>query len=363
MIDFLKKKYEAAFCTPSDFDMRLFFSDMASSARAGRTTYDALAEVDTTDKVLMKTSKEICASILEGETLAESMSRYSFFQPYVIASVAAAERAGTFEVSFQRIAQFIQQMRIVHKKLAAEIVKFLGMSLLLSFTLYVVITSLIPKIEAMYASRKAVMVGKSKVVVSVLHFVNDHWILFFLVLLGVLAVIQYIKESQPEVYDEMLLKIPIFSTIYINLIHYRFTSSISLFLKSGLSTIESFEWAAKVVGNTVFGRIFSKTSLLIREEGLSVAEALKVANTGGWLKPLVISRIHSGELRGDLVPELDLCSERYIEGIESSTEKGATTLNFIFLGVTGCIIFFLVVAMMTPQMDLFNTIGRKATMR
>ncbi len=354
-----EKAFVTLFRTPSDFNLRLFFSDLASSARAGRNPYDALHEIDTTDLVLEQAAKEMRQDIREGYPLSEAMQKYSFFKPYVIASVAAAERAGTFDASFKRIAQFIEQMRLVNKKLSAQLLSFAGMVLMLTFTLYVIINSLVPKIESMYVSRKATLTGTSKMVFGVLHFINDYWFVLVIGFVAFLAVARYMKDNQPEIYDEILLKTPIFNVVYINLLHYRFTASLSLFINSGLSVIEALEWSAKVVGNTVFGTIFSHASQFIREEGMGVAEALKLANTRGVLKPIVISRILNGERGGDLVPELDLCSERFVESIDSSTEKAAKTLNFLILGVVSCVIFFLAVAMMAPQMDLFNTIGRK----
>ncbi len=132
----------------------------------------------------------------------------------------------------------------------------------------------------------------------------------------------------------------------------RFTRTLATLLASGIPIIQALETSASVTNNMVVIDGMDKVTEDIKK-GTTLSTLLKKLNV---FPPMMVSMVGIGEESGALEDMLDRAADYYDEELEAAIAKLVALLEPLMIVVMAVIIGFIVIAMLLPMFDMFQTI-------
>ena len=181
----------------------------------------------------------------------------------------------------------------------------------------------------------------------------------FLYVVAVVAVIvvalrKYMKTSQgKEVFDRMLLAMPILGALFRKVAVAKFTRTLATLVKSGVPILVSLEIVGKTAGNAVIEKAVESVRRGIKE-GENIADPL--AKSGAF-PPMVVRMIKVGEQTGELEKMLTKIADFYEDQVDAAVSGLTSLIEPLIIGVLGIVIGGIVIAMFLTVFKLTEIIA------
>ena len=181
-----------------------------------------------------------------------------------------------------------------------------------------------------------------------------HWMLLGLILL-IVGLRQFRRTTKGrDLFDRLLLRMPVFGVLLRKIAVARFTRTLGTMLSSGVPILDGLDVVAATAGNSVVEKAIREARLSI-SEGRPVAEPLSETHV---FPPMVTQMIAVGEATGALDSMLGKIADFYDEEVDSAVGVLTSMLEpmlILFLGVT---IGGLLLAMYLPIFQLADVVAR-----
>jgi general secretion pathway protein F len=334
-------------------DISIMTRQMATLVGAGLPIVEALtALIDQTENVrLKKVITQVRESVNEGGSLADAMSRFpKVFSDLYANMIRAGETSGALDIVLKRLADFMENQVMLRNKVLSTlsypiILVLVGIGIL-SFLLI----SVVPKVVRIFDELEQALPVPTVILITVADFLRDYWWIFALVIAGsLLALRQYgVTEKGHQVYDRMVLKLPLTGRLLRIIVTTRFTRTLAILLNSGIPLLQSMDIAKAVVNNTIISGAIESAKEGIRE-GESIAEPLRRSKV---FPSMVNHMIAVGEKTGELEQMLFKISEAYENEVETTISRITSLLGPIVILLLGGIVLFIVLAILLPMFEM-----------
>lgn len=339
-------------------DVAWFCEQLATTQAAGMPLFRSLRMIANMQKGkgIGQAAGEIADLMQEGSSLSGAMkNREKEFTQLVIALVTAGEASGNLEDALVRAAKALKS-RIALKSKIKGAMFYPSAVLMVAFTLVtVMLTVVIPKFESIYSQNNSKLPAVTLTVIAISHkaplIVGIFALLIFIL---TFLIIKSRSDRKLKVYvDKSLSKVPLVGLLLEKGATARVAGTMAGLMGSGISVLESLDFAGKTSGST----IFEDALIIARDkvaEGSTLSEAL---NQSKIFPELMINLVRVGEESGDVPKLLD----RYAETAESDLAQTATKLTSliepIMMILIGVIIGTFVLAMYLPIFKIGDNIG------
>lgn len=334
-------------------DLSLMTRQLATLVRAKIQIVDALAALqDQVDndhlKVIMSELKQ---DVNEGASLAKALSKHpKTFNNVYVNMVEAGEESGTLEVVLLRLADFTEaQVKLLNKIKGAMmypvIMMLVGALLVSGIFIFV-----IPKLAKTFTSMKMELPLPTKICIAISEFMQAYWwslpILFF----SAFYIFNRWKASSKGQFKwhRITISVPIFGSIVRMINISRFCSTLATLLSSGVPILTSLKIVKNLVANVHMKKAIEVAATSV-QEGRSMATPLKES---GYFPSMVTHMITLGESSGELEEMLGIVSENYEDQVDSKISGLTTTLEPIMIIGMGITVFFIVLSVILPMMQL-----------
>jgi len=334
-------------------DLSIVTRQLATLIKAGIPLVEAIAAlVDQTSNMKMKNIlSDIKNRLNEGSNLADALSHYpDVFSNLYVNMVRAGETSGTLEIVLERIADYTENQA----KLRAKITSALTYPVIMLFVAIGIISFLfvavVPKITRIFEEMKASLPLPTKILIAISSFVRDYWWLLFLVIgAGIYFTIKYIRSPAGKIkFDSLMLRAPVIGEITRMLAMARFSRTLSTLLRSGVPILQAMDIVKNILNNQILLSALEEARNSIRE-GESIAIPLKKS---GQFPPLVIHMIAVGERSGQLEDMLNNVADTYDYQVEARLGALTWLLEPIMILSMGAVIFFMVISILLPILQL-----------
>lgn len=340
-------------------DLSSMTRQLASLIKANIPLVDALGAV--ADQVENPTLAEVVADIKsmvnEGGTFYRGLSKYpKVFNNIYITMCEAGETSGTLDVILIRLAEFLEAQAALATKVQSAMVYPIVMTVFTIILMGVLSIFVIPKIVTVFESFPELQLPWYTVaVIDASEFMVNYWH----VIIATMVMCYFFFRSWKNTpvgraqWDAIFLQIPLFGKLGRMVAVSRFTRTLATLLNGGVPMLNALGIVRNVVNNEVLARAIDSGRENIRE-GESIAGPLKKS---GQFPPLVIHMVNIGEKTGELENMLIQVSEAYDFQVKSSVDGITSLINPIMIIVMGCVIAFIVFAIMIPIFELSNIGG------
>ncbi len=342
----IKTKDIAVFC-------RQFHSMLASGVSIVNSL-DILRQEEE-NKRFKKIISGLYENVQKGNTFSEALKKYPWvFPQLLIYMVVAGETSGSLDVVMSRLAvHYEKQYKIANKIITALVYPITVMIVAFAVVVFM-LTVVMPTFLSMFEESGLALPGPTVVIMSISNSLQTRWYVYIAIMVGLSYLVYLFRKSPRGRYmiDQLKLRLPLFRKLNKKIIAARFSRTLSTMLTSGVPLIQSLENVASAIGNSVV----EKDLLSISEEitkGVPISVPIRKL---GLFPPLLNSMIKIGEESGTLDVLLDKTADYYDGEVETEAQRMLTYLEPIMIIFMGLVIGYVVISMVLPLFDVYQTI-------
>ncbi len=336
-------------------DLATFTRQFSTLLRSGIQLTDALNALveQCVDPHLERVLRNVKEEITSGNNLAEAMAKHPrFFSDLYVNMVRAGEASGHLDVVLTRIADYLQKQASLKGKVLAAItypaiMVIVGLAVVIFLMSYVV-----PRITQILKDRGQPLPFITELLMTASDFTKAYWIYVLLAMvIGGFFLKSLIGTDAGRLkFDSLLLRLPIFGTLFSKQAISRFALTFSTLLKSGLPALDSLKIVALVVNNAKLTQVINNIHARIIE-GADIATPIRKSKV---FPPMVGYMVSVGEQSGQLEEILDRIAESYEEELDLTIQRLTSMIEPIIIILLAVVVGFIIAAVLLPLLD-FST--------
>jgi len=338
-------------------DVILFTRQLSSMLTSGLTLVKSLEILkdQATNKVLQEIIGGILLDLQEGKSFSDSISKYpDIFSPVYISLVKAGESSGLLDKVFLRLASNLEKQRRLRNTVKGALIYPVIVITLMVVVIIILMVFVVPQLNELYESLNIKLPFVTRVVVGISSTVAKIWPL--IVGLGGVFLYAFLRWKRTlkgkEIYDNNILKLPLFGKIITLTILTEFSRTFGLLVGTGTLIVDALNQGSEVTGNYVYESAIKDVSKRV-EKGVPVGEAMTYHPL---FPPLLVQLVKSGEETGKMDENLLKASEYFEEEVNQSVKTLTTAMEPFIMIVLGIGVGFLVFSVITPIYSLLSAV-------
>jgi general secretion pathway protein F len=347
----------------------------------------------------------------EGTALAKALEGHpKVFPPLYVNMVAAGEASGTLEQVLMRLADFMEGQSKLRGKVGAALAYPVLMLMIGTGLVSVMMIVVVPKVTSIFASLDRALPWYTQLLMTTSAAIGSAQMAGFVcsliamttvrralgppqpgetpemrsartlfavlataVLIGVGFVVEslgayavgiglglvagfglgrlllYVATPEGRVWkDSLMLRLPIFGTLFRMLAVSRFARTLSTLLESGVPLLKAMEIVKNVLDNARLSKVIEEATASIRE-GESIAGPLK---RSGDFPPIVTHMIAVGEKSGELEKMLENVARAYDAQVDTRVQALTSLLEPLMIVIMGGAVGFIAFAILMPLIQM-----------
>ena len=339
-------------------DIALFTRQLATMMKAGVPLVQSFEIVadgseNTGLKELILKIKEDVAS---GTAFAEALRKHPlYFDDLFCNLVASGEQSGALETMLDRIATYKEKTESLKKKIKKAMTYPVMVILVAVIVTAILLVKVVPQFASTFSGFGADLPAFTLFVLGISEWMQEHWLLAFITVVGVIGGILEVKKRNKNVaqfFDRLMLKLPVLGVITYNSVAARFARTLATTFAAGVPLIDALKSVAGATGNVVY----EEATLKIRDSVATGIQLNSAMAQSGLYPSMLVQMAAIGEESGSLDEMLGKAADFYEEAVDNLVDNLTTMLEPLIMSVLGVLVGGLLVAMYLPIFNLGNVI-------
>ena len=338
-------------------DIDIFTHQLSSLVRSGVPMLRALVLISeqTENRVIKGVVCSLEENVKDGKMLSDAMRSYPYiFDNLYLNVVKAGERSGTLDVVLDTLAKYREREQEMRQKIQAAMIYPLLLLTVGFGCIFIILTCFMPKLTKLFLNMKQTLPLPTRILMALSSFMAGSWFYILIVLVLMIAVAGKIKPGAKKklLFDALVLHVPYINKFIRNSEIAKFSKTLSLLLKNGISVTEGLSLAADTLNNEALRDSFLKACSDIVGQGRTLSASLKKA---GVFPAFPLNMIAVGEESGKLTESLDEVASVYENEVEQATKIMTALIEPLLILVIGGVVGFIVFAMLMPIFNMGTT--------
>ncbi len=340
-------------------DLAVLSKHLAVMLKSGMSVTEAMHVVSSASRggfrrVLMS----VGTAVESGRTLEQAMHAHpKSFSPHIVSAVRAGESSGTLVENLENLAVSLEKEREMKAKVLGAMLYPL-IVLVAAVVLGLVITFFVlPKITPIFRGLRVELPASTRALLWMTDIIDAHGtILFAGLFIGLITFSILVTRSfMRPITGGLALMIPVIRRVVVSSHIARFSRTSAMLLKSGLTVDEALQIAETNATNVYYRRAIRRTRDRARG-GEPLSQAL--ASYPKLFPPLVTNMIHVGESAGAYENTLTYLAEFYEADVDTATKSLASMVEPLLLLVMGGVVVFLALSIISPIYEITGNLKR-----
>lgn len=300
--------------------------------------------------------RQVRDRIREGGDLAGAFAEHPHvFSPTFVTMVRAGENAGSLEVVMERLAEHAEQQLALRRKVQATLAYPALMVVVGVVVVFFLLTFVIPKVTQIFTDLKRALPLPTRILIGVSDFMSANWP--YLIIVACLAALGLYRFGRTrrgrEFFDRLLLQVPLVRTVAARMLVGRFTRTLGMLLKNGVTLVQALQIVNKGAGNVVLEEVVTEISRDIQEgRGLTGP----MSRSDMFTYPMV-QMISAGEKSGQLDRMLLVVAGECDDVVNTKLQTLTSLMEPIMILVLGGMVGFVVMAIILPIFEMSNLVS------
>jgi len=298
--------------------------------------------------------RNIYEEVQKGNTLSKAMQMQRGAFPELLTNmVVAGEMGGTLDQSLKRMSEHYEKEQKLNNKIRTASIYPAILGIVSVAVILMLVTFVLPTITNMFPSEN--IPWTTKIILGFSNFLTTNWVAILAVLLIVFVGgnIALKINSVKIQFDKLKLYLPIFGPLNSTIYSARAARAMASLYSSGVQTIDMLETTSRVLNNAYLeDKFFSVVEEVTKGELISKA----IQNTGEF-DTMLSSMIFIGEESGSLGDILNSTADYFDNEADSALARMIAMMEPIMLITLGIIIGFIVVSIIQPIFQMYESIG------
>ncbi|MDP3953411.1 MAG: type II secretion system F family protein, partial [bacterium] len=290
-----------------------------------------------------------------GLSLSQAMERHpQAFSNFYVNMIRSAEVTGRVEEATGYLADYIEKQTALISKVKGALIYPVVMVVLFLIVGGIIATVVLPQIGPIFEEAGVEVPFFTKVLIQSGEFLSSWWwIVVFGILFIAFVIYDYFKTPEGKVVvDELVLRLPGFSTLLKQLHVARFSESLSVLLKGAIPIAQAVEITGQTIGSPAYGDLLDSAADDIRK-GELLSQSL--SKHPEFFPPFVSQMAAVGEKTGRLEELLGRVSEFYTREIDVMVGNLVELVQPILMVVIGVMVGGLFASILVPIYNLVQT--------
>lgn len=333
-------------------DVTIMIRQFATLLGANLTVVDSLTALieQAESPTLRRTLTQVREDIREGSTLAEALAQHRrVFPSLFVNMVRAGEASGALPVVMMRLADFSERQLETRKRVTSKMYYPIFMLVIGVLVLFALLTYVVPTVTTIFVNMRQTLPWPTVVLIRVSAFLKAFWWVIALGMLAVAVMVQRYRRtvSGTRKFDTWKIRVPLFGKLFLKMAMSRFTRTLGMLLRSGISLLDALEISRAVVDNSVLATAIATAKDHIRE-GADIAGPLKAS---GFFPPLVSHMISIGERSGQLEDMLLRVADAYDSEVQTTVDGLTSLVEPMIIVVMAVVVFGIMLAVLLPILN------------
>jgi type IV pilus assembly protein PilC len=303
---------------------------------------------EATNPAASATWKRVYDSIVDGVSLADSMSKIPETFPRVyVAMVQAGETGGFLDLVLAQIADFQVREKDLRAKVMAALLYPLILVILATGVLIVLMTFFIPRFQSMFADMGGQLPLLTRIIVGISHWIRSYGIFIAggLVIAGFMLRGWVQSEKGRRAWEGFILRVPILGPLLSQFAMARFCRMLGTLLNAGVPLIEALNVARKSIGNQILVDAVSNSIDRVKE-GAQLGASM--ADCRDLFPSSVLEMISVAEESGKLDQELIRIAAVTESDLDRNLKTGVAVLEPLLLFFIAAFVGTIFIGMILP---------------
>ena len=303
------------------------------------------------NKKLVNFFESIINLLDEGKNFYTALDSQKFFvmPEFYLQSVKISEDGGILNSVLLELANYMDEQEKIKKQISTAMTYPVFIIMVSIFMVGFMLSFIVPKITNIFIQNGQELPGITEFVIVSGDFMANHYMGVLIAFVSVVFGYKYLYKKVDSFrykIDKLKLKIPFFGPLVQMSELSRFSYMNAILLKSGVTVVQAFKMGANILNNSVIKSIFEEGSKKV-VEGEKLSRILD-SNNEFKLDRAFIQAIAIGEETSELTRVLQNIAGLYAQNTKDKLGKFLQILEPLLMLVVGCIIGFIVVAMLLP---------------
>ncbi len=339
-------------------DLVTFCIHMRYITRAGIPLLEGLR--DLRDSMEKPGFRDVLTALLEdlegGKVLSQALAAHpAVFGAVFVHSVRAGEQTGLLDAVFDRLAESLKWQEEVASK-AKRLMIYPAMVLtVVGAAIIFLLVYLVPQVLSLVETMGVVLPLPTLILMAISSALRSYWLVFLLlILIPAIGLPLWVRQSEAgrEWWDRTQLRLPIIGPVVQKIALSRFTSTLAMMYRSGVTVLDALRAGEMVAGNRVIAGGIRRAAQQIAD-GRGLSESFQSV---ALFPPLVLRMLRVGETTGALDEALDNVTYFYNREVLDSIENGLRVLEPLLTAILGLLLGGILVSVLLPIYDLIGNL-------
>jgi type IV pilus assembly protein PilC len=339
-------------------DLVTFCIHMRYITRAGIPLLEGLR--DLRDSMEKPGFRDVLTALLEdlegGKVLSQALAAHpAVFGAVFVHSVRAGEQTGLLDAVFDRLAESLKWQEEVASK-AKRLMIYPAMVLtVVGAAIIFLLVYLVPQVLSLVETMGVVLPLPTLILMAISSALRSYWlVVLLLILIPAIGLPLWVRQSEAgrEWWDRTQLRLPIIGPVVQKIALSRFTSTLAMMYRSGVTVLDALRAGEMVAGNRVIAGGIRRAAQQIAD-GRGLSESFQSV---ALFPPLVLRMLRVGETTGALDEALDNVTYFYNREVLDSIENGLRVLEPLLTAILGLLLGGILVSVLLPIYDLIGNL-------
>lgn len=342
----------------SSIDLAYFTRQLATLIKSGIPIDEALFAINEQNKkqYIKNIILTIRSKIMEGYTLSDSFSDFPKSFPVIYTTtIAAGERSGHLSLILDKLADFTESRKKLQQQIKNALIYPTALVITALLVIAFMLAYVVPKVVYIFENFNQQLPLLTRIMIASSDFLLNYWlyIIVFSVMLIFLSGYLLKNDDTKSKYHSILLKLPIFGRLIMNMNSARFMQTLSILAGSGVPILEALKISANVVTSLPMKQAVNETTIRV-SEGESISKSLSQSHL---FPPMMIHMIGSGENSGRLEEMLDRATVNQEQEVENTIATLLGIMQPLTVIIMAGIVLLIVLAILLPIFEINNLIA------
>ena len=295
--------------------------------------------------------QSVTEDIRSGSDLSKSMEPHKrVFSDIYISMVRAGEVSGQIDLILTRLAEYLEAAAHLRQEIKSAMT-YPVISLVLVFGIAgFLMMGIVPSFKPVFESLEVKLPGLTVFIMDLAFGMRDNWMFIIGGIVGTIFGVSAWKKTPKGAYlwDAMILRLPVFGSLFKKVAMSRFARTFSTLVKSGVPILGAMEIVSQTVGNGVISRIVDTARDSVKQ-GETLSEPFSKST---MFPPMVTKMIGIGERSGALDSLLEKIADFYDQQVEAEVKGLTSMIEPLMIAVMGFIVGGIVLAVFLPIFKL-----------
>jgi type IV pilus assembly protein PilC len=294
----------------------------------------------------------IAFRIKNGDSLSSALAPYpKIFNTMFVSMVKASEASGKMSHMLEVLSGYLNADAETRKQVKSAMIYPVIMLLMAVAATGSLMFFVLPRFTKIYQSRGAALPKLTQVLVDCSSLLGNPVFMAFAVSAGVLGFFGLSAwkktESGRRTLDWIKLKIPIFSTMYVDSVMTRSTRILSTMVNTGVSLLDALDVMKQSCDNYYFQNLWIHADSKIRD-GFQLSDAAMLSPYSYLLAPAIVQMLRAGEKSGQIGQVCDKISIFLEKKLQNSIRTATALIEPLMITLMGLIIGTIAIALLLP---------------